>query len=443
MTACTVAENDCSLRGAISNATAGDTVDFHTSLLNTTITLGSVINLTRNITISGLGANKSTISGNNLTKLFSVQANVIATISGLKITDGNSGGQSGNAGGLDNFGNLTIDKCLVTGNTADSYAGGIGNFNGGSLTVLNSTVSNNIANFSSNSNGGGISSDGSLILVNSTISGNSATASSISGGGILIFGGSATIINSTITNNSTATTSEKAGGIYILNFYTNGQVVLRNSIVAANVNNSVIPDVAKWSGSVLLSSAGSNLIGNIGIETTFTALGDQTGTAASPLNPRLSPLCSNGGAFPTHALLQNSMAINAGNNCVVNLSCASNNPPMALVNDQRGVGFSRNVGGTVDIGAFELLAPTAANVVISGKLSTPEGRGLRNTQVVLTDSHGNLRTVMSNSFGYFRFAEVEAGQTYIIGVRSKRYQFTPQILIINEDVTKLILTANE
>lgn len=46
-------------------------------------------------------------------------------------------------------------------------------------------------------------------------------------------------------------------------------------------------------------------------------------------------------------------------------------------------------------------------------------------------------------FGGFGFEEVEAGQTYIIDVRSKRQQFTPQVLTINEDVTELNLTANE
>jgi hypothetical protein len=33
-------------------------------------------------------------------------------------------------------------------------------------------------------------------------------------------------------------------------------------------------------------------------------------------------------------------------------------------------------------------------------------------------------------FGYYQFDEVEAGQTYVIGVSSKRYVFTQEIQVI-------------
>lgn len=87
-------------------------------------------------------------------------------------------------------------------------------------------------------------------------------------------------------------------------------------------------------------------------------------------------------------------------------------------------------------------APTAANVSVSGRVLKANGRGIHGAIVRLTDQHGAILTARSSSFGNFRFEEVEAGQVYIISVSSKRYQFTPQVLTINEDVTELNLTAN-
>src|SRR5208337_1025368 len=66
---------------------------------------------------------------------------------------------------------------------------------------------------------------------------------------------------------------------------------------------------------------------------------------ADPLNPGLGPLANNGGPTQTMALLRGSPAINAGSNA---LAVDAN-----LTTDQRGAGFPRIVGGTVDIGAYE------------------------------------------------------------------------------------------
>ena len=54
------------------------------------------------------------------------------------------------------------------------------------------------------------------------------------------------------------------------------------------------------------------------------------------------------------------MAIDNGNNCVTDLTCASGNPPFALTTDQRGAVFQRLSGSSVDIGAYEIQvsAPT-------------------------------------------------------------------------------------
>ncbi len=87
------------------------------------------------------------------------------------------------------------------------------------------------------------------------------------------------------------------------------------------------------------------------------------------------------------------------------------------------------------------LAPTAASVSISGRVMTANGNGVRNAIVQLTDPHGVTRRASTGSFGYYRFDDVEAGQTYVIGVASKRYVFSPRTISVSDELTGLDLIA--
>ena len=87
------------------------------------------------------------------------------------------------------------------------------------------------------------------------------------------------------------------------------------------------------------------------------------------------------------------------------------------------------------------LAPTAASVAVSGRVLTDGGNGLTNARVVLTSASGVNRTVTTSSFGYFRFDDVAAGETYIFTVVSRRYQFAPQIVFVGNELTGLDFTA--
>ena len=89
-------------------------------------------------------------------------------------------------------------------------------------------------------------------------------------------------------------------------------------------------------------SGGHNLIGVLGDAATGFVPSDLRGTAATPLDPLLLPLHHNGGPTRTHALAKGSPAINAGDN--------TDAPPT----DQRG--RQRIVGGTIDIGSYEVQA---------------------------------------------------------------------------------------
>lgn len=87
--------------------------------------------------------------------------------------------------------------------------------------------------------------------------------------------------------------------------------------------------------------------------------------------------------------------------------------------------------------------PTAASVNIGGRILTADGRGVSRARVSLTDASGVTRTITSNSFGYYRFEGVEAGQTVIVSVTSKRYTFTSQVVSVANDLTGLNFTSLE
>ena len=58
-----------------------------------------------------------------------------------------------------------------------------------------------------------------------------------------------------------------------------------------------------------------------------------------------------------------------------------------------------------------------------------------------TDPQGSTRTARTASFGYYRFDDVEAGQTYVVGVASKRYVFIPRTISVADELTDFDLVA--
>lgn len=103
------------------------------------------------------------------------------------------------------------------------------------------------------------------------------------------------------------------------------------------------------------------------------------------------------------------------------------------VNGGTGTNYALNVSGPVGGGCS--LAPTAANVSISGRVILPSDLGLTNALVTLTDSRGNAQTILTGKFGNFTFREVAAGETYIVRVAAKRYSYAPQVVSPTENLS--------
>ena len=75
---------------------------------------------------------------------------------------------------------------------------------------------------------------------------------------------------------------------------------------------------------------------------------------------------------------------------------------------------------------------TAAGVKVSGRVTAPNGQGLRNATVVMTDSKGDRRTAVTSSFGIYTFEDVEAGESYVIGVSARRYRFNSRVVNVSD-----------
>jgi len=98
--------------------------------------------------------------------------------------------------------------------------------------------------------------------------------------------------------------------------------------------------------------------------------------------------------------------------------------------------------GGVFVAAPPVSVPTPAEVSISGRVMTPDGRGLRNAYVVLTDSDGISRRVRSSSLGSYRFDNVQVGKTYVMSVSSKQYQFTTRLVTVSDELTDVDFIAD-
>ncbi len=86
------------------------------------------------------------------------------------------------------------------------------------------------------------------------------------------------------------------------------------------------------------------------------------------------------------------------------------------------------------------IAPTAASVSMEGHVRTSGGVGIRSATVTAVNAAtGESRSVRTNSFGYFRIGDLQAGGFYLVTVQHKQYRFPaePFVITLSEDATGL------
>lgn len=213
--------------------------------------------------------------------------------------------------------------------------------------------------------GGVLLGDGPYELRNTTISGNSVTGNvRAAGGGVFVdptFGGGVVpdrfIHNSTITDNRA---NESMGGVAFGGGLAVGSgaltVLVSNTIVAGNDAGGSADDCSGELASLGYVLLGSNAGCSFGPTPSASGMGDQVGDVAGggePIDPMLAPLADNGGPTRTHAPIEGSPAIDAGNPNPVMAAM----PPVCEPGDQRGeprpADGDGDGGAVCDIGAFE------------------------------------------------------------------------------------------
>lgn len=356
LTVTTLADSGAgSLREAVDLIAPDGVITFDAGLAGGTIALTSgQLTVDRNVTIDGSGAPGITVSGNNASRIFQINAGATASMNDLTIADGAGAPQGG---GILNFGVLNLDAVIVTNNTESSGGapdfqlggGGIYNGDGATLNLTHSTVSNNetlgqpgggiygffnstinvtASTVSGNVAGdvaGGLRTLGNANIVNSTISGN--TSSAWHGGAMFSTDGVVTILNSTIVGNNAP--GGTTGGLMVATFGAPVEVTVQNSIVADNGDYDC--QIEGSPAVAVLTSLGNNVFRD----------GSCAPVASDQIvaNVGVDGLADNGGPTLTHALLAGSVAIDAANTAV----CPTT--------DQRGIARD----AACDVGAFEFV----------------------------------------------------------------------------------------
>lgn len=97
---------------------------------------------------------------------------------------------------------------------------------------------------------------------------------------------------------------------------------------------------------------------------------------------------------------------------------------------------SADITPTTTGGVVAINGPTAAAVTVKGRV-TARNRGIAGARVSMTDASGATRYATTNTFGYYQFANVPAGETYVFKVRAKRYEFPTRVVDVNEGLDGL------
>lgn len=128
------------------------------------------------------------------------------------------------------------------------------------------------------------------------------------------------------------------------------------------------------------------------------------------------------------------------NNC--NLGCTRrpyfSNPNVSFNGQPTGISNQRYNAQVINntaliVSQFRQSVPTAASVLVGGRVVGADGRGVRTARVTMIEQDGTTRTVLTSAFGYYRFDDVAAGQNVVIQAAAKRTQFNPstQVVTVN------------
>lgn len=440
--------------GAISSSN-GSTTNISDSVFNT------------NIANSSGGSNGGAIS--------SIDSILVLTDSNLS----NNTAVLGLGGGLSSEGATaltTVTRTTFSGNEANGggLGGGFYNATGATAFVSNSTFSGNVASGSGAAGGGILNAyeKAVLNLTNVTVAYNSVEGNqfgSLSGGGGVNNSetGVVNTKNSIFTDNSASDGPDALGVINSLGFNlignTDGSSGWNKDDLEDN-SNALLAPLGNNGGKTMTHSLttgseainagdavdaptsdqrGATRVGQVDIGA-FEVNGGflsvlTSGNIGTSYNQTLFPSSGNfnytvtGGALPPGINLTAILSPNA----VVSLSGTPT---------QTGQ-FNFQITGTDGISShtnsyfLEVFAPNSALVSVGGRIFDSSGQAVYRALVIITDTNGNSRTLLTNNFGFYKFEDVEVGATYTFTVKSKKYTFAPQVVTVTEQLDELNFTA--
>lgn len=349
---CATADNTCTLRAAIQEATQTVEQDVinvpaGTYVLTIEDTFGTnsatgELDLFRGIELIGAGPTLTIIDANQIDRVFLITdkgTNELVTVKNMTIMNGNvNNGGSGIF--ISNNASVLLENVVIKDNTNGS---GIA-VSGSTVTIKNSLIKNN---YGAAGAGGLMTTAGATVhVINTTISGNTSDAQ---GGGVYIISDTDVVTFDfvTIANNMSNFDDngiDHGGGIFS---NANASVTISHTIIA---NNEAKGAAISEDCTASLISSGYNIIGVLAF--TCDISGNMTGVQTD-VDPLLGSLQVNGLGSETHALLANSPAIDTG----ATDGC-KDYATVDLDQDQRGA--NRNADGNgngavaCDIGAFEV-----------------------------------------------------------------------------------------
>ena len=98
---------------------------------------------------------------------------------------------------------------------------------------------------------------------------------------------------------------------------------------------------------------------------------------------------------------------------------------------------------TLDPGSAFIFSAPPMMALVSGRVLTPHGIGLKSATVTIRDAgSGAPLSVTTSTLGYFEF-NVQSGRDYVISVNSRRYRFAPVSISVDGDISDLEFTGLE
>jgi hypothetical protein len=287
-------------------------------------TYTETVSITKTLSLQGAGAAATVLDGggNGVALTLGSAAPEVRPVVGVAGLTVRNGSGNGFAGGIVNYGTLTLAALVVSGNTAGNFNGAGGIYNAGVATLTGVTVTQNTGPV-----GAGILNAGSLVLASSVIIGNTANPFFASGnGGGISNSGAATLTNTTVAGNIAGTgqngATSSGGGIE-----SSAALTIRDSTISGNsVTGGTVSGTGSGGGiesSGTLSLTNVTISGNTvsGASTFGGGLRDNTGNATL-LNVTFWGNAANGsaavggGIAGAGAKLKNTLiAASTGGNC--------------------------------------------------------------------------------------------------------------------------------